>query len=80
MTLSEDASLTVTDTADPMIAGPNYTIRVRGDAVAYSVTIGGPVIQYADFTVTVTALDINGNAAVGYTGTFKCHKGYLFYR
>ena len=32
------------------------------------------MIQYADFTVTVTALDINGNAAVGYTGTLNVTK------
>jgi transcriptional antiterminator Rof (Rho-off) len=64
-------SITVTNTANPAIAGAEEDIWVTG-ATAHSLLIGGlPSSETAGtpFNFTVTALDQYGNLASGYAGT-----------
>ena len=67
--LNEDAVIIAADLTSPMISDQSGFISVRGAAVGYRVAVqSDPIFQDERFNITVTAVDINGNVAVGYTG------------
>jgi hypothetical protein len=63
-------TLTATDTTTPSITGTSNSISVQpGPATHYSVTAPADSTAGDSFNLVVTALDVDGNVATGYTGT-----------
>jgi hypothetical protein len=63
-------SLTATDTVTATITGTQSGITVTSTATSFSLTgFPSPDTAGTTGTVTVTALDVNGNTSAGYTGT-----------
>jgi Fibronectin type III domain/Calcineurin-like phosphoesterase len=61
-------TLTVTDTAQATVTGSEKVAVVPAVASRFSVTAPAQVTAGAAFSVVITALDLYGNVATGYTG------------
>ncbi len=62
-------TITATDTANSSLTGTSSAVNVTLPATHFVVTVPSTATAGAAFNIQITAEDVNGNTAAGYTGT-----------